>query len=133
MVNRHTATSMTSFFFAVHHMKLYEEKVTPTGRFSKERYDMLTSLGLSSKLDKNLHNVQWESKFEELLDYHANHGHCDVKTTSGGLGKWVSKQRSLHVKKTEGKLNAVETSRYQGLEEIGFSFQVGKGNRRNHH
>ena len=113
-------------------IKLHQGKVGVCCSLSKYRYNKLVSLGLQSTLGKGINTSQWEQRYEELLSFHAENGHCDVNTTRKGLGRWVCTQRSVFAKKSkgEGDMNAVEKSRYRKLREIGFSFHVGKGNRR---
>jgi len=112
-------------------MRLQERKVVGVGcSLSMYRYNKLVSLGLQSTLGKGLHTSQWEQRYKELLSFYTENGHCDVLTTRKGLGRWVCTQRSVFAKKSEDDMNVVEKSRYRKLREIGFSFQVGKGNRR---
>ena len=111
-------------------IKLHQGKVGVCCSLSMYRYNKLVSLGLQSTLGKGINTSQWEQRYEELLSFHTENGHCDVLTTRKGLGRWVCTQRSVFAKKSKGDMNAVEKSRYRKLREIGFSFQVGKGNRR---
>ena len=111
-------------------MKLHQGKVVVGSSLSMYRYNKLVSLGLQSTLGKGINTSQWEQRYEELLSFHTENGHCDVLTTRKGLGRWVCTQRSVFAKKSKGDMNAVEKSRYRKLREIGFSFHVGKGNRR---
>ena len=36
---------------------------------------------------------RWENRFEELVFFYSQHGHCNVPRNSGPLGNWVQKQR----------------------------------------
>jgi len=115
-------------------MKRYKRKDVDVGcSLNIYRYNKLVSLGLQSTLGKGINVSRWEQKYKELLSFHAENGHCEVLTTGKGLGRWVCTQRSVFAKKSEGDMNAVEKSRYCKLREIGFSFQVGKGNRKCRH
>jgi len=95
------------------------------GRMKQERRDRLNSIGfvwsvrpfLGSKfLDK-----KWNNKYEELVSFQREHGHCRVSMThsGGSLGSWV-----LHQRKREagGKLCADRRAR---LESIGFVWVAG--------
>ena len=50
------------------------------------------------------------------MKYKAKHGHCNVPTRQGSLGKWVNNQRSAY---TKGKLSV---ERVRKLDDIGFGW-----------
>ena len=59
-------------------------------------------------------NRRWMERFQELQSYKAKHGHCNVHTTSGILGRWVNRQRLQRSQMTD--------DRVQKLELIGFQW-----------
>ncbi|CAJ1954453.1 unnamed protein product [Cylindrotheca closterium] len=71
--------------------------------------------------------VQWAEKFQELLNFKAQNGHCLVQHTSqggqecdSGLSRWVKRQRYQYKLKQEKKPSALSDERVQQLEEVGF-------------
>ena len=51
----------------------------------------------------------------ELVEYKQKNGHCNVPTSNGSFGNWVSKQRTLFRSKE------LEADRYEKLVGIGFA------------
>ena len=63
-------------------------------------------------------DLQWESRFNDLLTYKAVHGNVNVpQGEPTGLGAWVSTQRATK------KANEISDERIQRLEEIGFEWE----------
>jgi hypothetical protein len=60
-----------------------------------------------------LHDARWNETFQELKDYHCEHGHIDLANITT-LGAWLKRQR---VKAQQGTLRA---DRLQRLMELGF-------------
>ena len=74
---------------------------------------MLKELGF--QFDR--HNDRWESRYCELSEFKAVHGHCNVPDSwpeNLRLARWVMTQRQMHRK---GELSQ---NRVQRLEAIGF-------------
>ena len=68
---------------------------------------MLDSLGMDwTVIDP------WEEKFELLVQYKNEHGHCDVPGDEGELGYWVAYQRK----------NPPEEDKKKRLDKIGFEW-----------
>eukprot|EP00178_Gracilaria_changii_P009155 TRINITY_DN26_c0_g3_i17.p1 TRINITY_DN26_c0_g3~~TRINITY_DN26_c0_g3_i17.p1 ORF type:complete len:480 (-),score=116.10 TRINITY_DN26_c0_g3_i17:5722-7161(-) len=59
-------------------------------------------------------NPTWESRYEELLRWRAEHGDTCVPKAEGALGRWVARQREL---KRTGKL---DSNREHALNSINF-------------
>lgn len=106
-----------------------------SGGMNEDRIALLESIGFSFSLAPGWDSSTWNNRLEELKVYKQEHGHCDVPTKDSQLGKWVGNQRSqyaLYMKATQagavdppvGGLNA---ERIAKLEEVGFSWRVGKG------
>lgn len=79
---------------------------------SEDHIRMLESIGFTW----NVFDEEWESRFDELKEYKALHGNCDVQTSAEKLGPWVSTQRQLY---KEGMLSH---ERIERLESIGFAW-----------
>ena len=60
----------------------------------------------------------WDSKYEELVLYHNENGHCNVPVRHEQLGNWVNRQRQQY------KLEKLSAERIRRLEEIGFKWTV---------
>ena len=61
---------------------------------------------------------QWNARFEELLNYRSEHGHCDVPNRGGKLGKWVGRQRTAYKNESLGQ------DRIDRLSSIGFKWSL---------
>ena len=68
--------------------------------------------------------VPWETQFNELVQYKAKHGDCNVPRKQGQFGRWVDKQRFNYKK---GKLSQDRINRLNG---IGFDWTPGRGGSR---
>ena len=89
-----------------------EERPAPTKRQRLEEY----------KLRKG-HSDAWMEKFEELVEYKRDHGHCCVPRTYSenmSLGRWVKRQRHQYKLKNDGKISTLKNERVTMLEQIGF-------------
>lgn len=65
----------------------------------------------------------WTEKFEELIEFRAQHGHCNVPNSfpeNVNLAQWVKRQRYQYKLKLENKRSTMSDERAQALEEIGF-------------
>jgi len=68
-------------------------------------------------------NNQWNSKFEELMDFKTVTGHCQVPhswPSNPQLARWVKRQRYQFKLRCEGKSSTMTEDRIQLLEEVGF-------------
>ena len=72
-------------------------------------------------------DVRWNEMYQQLREWKAEHGHCNVSTTSGtDLAHWVSAQRRMYnklVAGTPGKRAVLDALKMQRLTEIGFQFR----------
>ena len=80
------------------------------GSLAQDRTDQLSSIGFEWK--QRDPTVPWETRFNELVQYKAKHGDCDVPWSQGQLGRWVHKQRTTHKK---GKLSRDRIDRLTGI------------------
>jgi hypothetical protein len=66
---------------------------------------------------------QWDSKFEMLLRFRKQHGHCSVPHTypeNPILARWVKRQRYQYKLKNGGEASTVTDGRIKTLERVGF-------------
>lgn len=76
--------------------------------------------------------TQWQDKYNQLLEFKEQYGHCNVPTRSyknvderlEKLGHWVGWQRSAYKKRKDGRANTLSDERIQMLEDVGFVFNV---------
>lgn len=65
----------------------------------------------------------WTEKFEELLQFRTENGHCLVPNChpeNPALAQWTKRQRYQYKLKQEGKRSTITDERVQALEEAGF-------------
>lgn len=65
----------------------------------------------------------WTEKFEELLEFRQQYGHCLVPNNfahNSPLAQWVKRQRYQYKLKIENKRSTMSDERVQALGEIGF-------------
>ena len=74
------------------------------------RFDQLRGLGLTTN--------RWERRLEELREYRAQYGHCDVPLEHPGLGVWVMNQRDTYY----FEKGAMPQDRVDALEALGFNW-----------
>ena len=91
------------------------------GSLAQDRIERLDGIGFKWKQrDK----VPWETRFDQLVQYKAKHGDCNISRSQGQLGHWVNKQRFIYKK---GKLSQ---DRIKRLNVIGFDWTPQRGNSR---
>jgi hypothetical protein len=78
------------------------------------------------KWAKRKGQASWDTKFNELLAYRAEHGNCHVPTKyreNTALGRWVSTQRAEYKKYSEGDAKtSMNDEKVRRLESIGFAW-----------
>ena len=92
---------------------------------TEERVEKLESVGFQWSLLKDL----WNERFEELKEYKAEHGHCNVpyrNESNKALGIWVYRQRHQYKKMLEGSHSHMTRERMTMLENIGFEWKLKK-------
>mmetsp|Transcript_16763 Transcript_16763/g.31759 ORF Transcript_16763/g.31759 Transcript_16763/m.31759 type:complete len:583 (+) Transcript_16763:365-2113(+) len=73
------------------------------------------------------HEAVWRERYEQLVRYKEQHGHCRVPSYSKEypqLATWVKCQRRQYKLFWEGKRSSMSVERNQLLEEIGFVWEV---------
>mmetsp|Transcript_30720 Transcript_30720/g.59912 ORF Transcript_30720/g.59912 Transcript_30720/m.59912 type:complete len:841 (+) Transcript_30720:52-2574(+) len=66
----------------------------------------------------------WEERFEQLLQFKEEHGHCIVPQSAGSLGEWVKKQRAGYKLLMAGKPTNLTHEKALRLSSIGFCFDA---------
>lgn len=56
---------------------------------------------------------QWDERYEQLIEWKSENGHCQVPKAQGALGRWVARQRELRKKK---KLSREREALLQNLD-----------------
>ena len=88
-------------------------------KLAQDRIDRLNNIGFKWALSGKA--TPWETRFDELVQYKAKHGDCNVPQGQGKLGMWVFKQRQQYKK---GKL---AQDRIDRLDSIGFDWTRPRG------
>jgi len=94
------------------------------GTLLTEREARLNQIGFDWDPDANA----WQLRFDELVEYHRQHGHCNVPhlwEINRALGGWVAIQRRF---RAQGRLKA---ERLKTLESIGFACHLWMNTGRN--
>ena len=79
--------------------------------------------GYSALKFRASHLEQWGQKYQELLQYRLEHGHCLVPfeyKPNQTLSHWVKRQRCQYKLKIDGKRSTLTDARQRALEELGF-------------
>eukprot|EP00538_Stauroneis_constricta_P002288 CAMPEP_0119548082 /NCGR_PEP_ID=MMETSP1352-20130426/2078_1 /TAXON_ID=265584 /ORGANISM="Stauroneis constricta, Strain CCMP1120" /LENGTH=511 /DNA_ID=CAMNT_0007593255 /DNA_START=88 /DNA_END=1623 /DNA_ORIENTATION=+ len=66
---------------------------------------------------------QWRLRFNELMAYREEHGHCSVPhaySDNVALAQWIKRQRYQFKLKLEGRHTTLTNCRQQALDDIGF-------------
>ena len=85
------------------------------GKLSDERIQRLDAIGFPW----DAHDLLWERRFQELVEYERKHGHCNVPSRyrkNLKLGNWANNQR--------GRRGELSDERIQRLDAIGFPWDV---------
>jgi hypothetical protein len=104
-------------------------------RLTEDRMKVLSSVGFVWDVVQADNDARWKKRFEELKEYKAIHGHCNVPQSTD-LGKWVKMQRENKHEtdlKREGNQPprkkpkpCLSLDRIEKLESIGFQWRVAK-------
>ncbi|GFH61992.1 hypothetical protein CTEN210_18468 [Chaetoceros tenuissimus] len=92
---------------------------------TEERVKKLQSIGfLWNPMD-----IFWNERFQELREFKAQHGHCNVPKkydSNKALGMWVKTQRAQFRLMKEGLKSSMTDERVEKLEHIGFVWNRSK-------
>jgi Helicase associated domain len=94
----------------------------------KQRYNFLSTTS-ATMLEKNSqqHEGKWESRFQELVAFLVQHGHCCVPTRyeeNPSLAQWVKRQRYQYRLLQLAKPSSMTSERQASLEQLGFIWDL---------
>ena len=90
-----------------------------TGSLAQGRIDRLSSIGFQwALLNEEEAAKKWSTRFNELIEYKAEHGDCNVPTKQGKLGNWVRRQRVAY------KADSLSQNCIDRLSGIGFKWAL---------
>jgi hypothetical protein len=73
----------------------------------------------------NQSELKWNQRFQDLLDFRVQHGHCDVPDRGyGKLSRWVNSQRRLYKKYKRGETCSMTVEKETKMCNLGFRFAV---------
>jgi hypothetical protein len=104
----------------------YQYKLKQDGRHSTmtgDRIAALEEVGFSW----DSHRAAWEEKFNELVLFKAERGHCNVSSTfpeNPQLSIWVKGQRRQLKLSRSGKIAAINVERIAKLNDLGFCWSL---------
>ena len=88
------------------------------GSLAQDRIDRLNSIDFKWALEEL---VPWEIRFDQLVQYKAKHGDCNVPQRQGPLGKWVKNQKYRMSKLTQGRIDRLNAIGFEWTPQIGHS------------
>jgi len=91
---------------------------------TRDRIQALEKIGFTWQI-RCFHS--WGERYEQLIEFKAITGHCNVPTRYPGtpkLGHWVRDQRSQYKYLMEGKSSSLSYTRIEALEAIGFVWKM---------
>mmetsp|Transcript_28028 Transcript_28028/g.59176 ORF Transcript_28028/g.59176 Transcript_28028/m.59176 type:complete len:531 (+) Transcript_28028:30-1622(+) len=103
--------------------KKTETKQTKSVKRSQSRTKNSAGDNGTSKSPRKGVNVRWEERFQELSEYHEEHGDCRVPR-GPGLGEWVSTQRKCMKQYQQGNKSSITPERVKRLESLGFEWNL---------
>ena len=86
-----------------------------------------------SRRKSGMRNAKWEEKYQQLVQFQLQHGHCNVSANAKNsnheelkqLAYWVTRQRAEMGRRMLGvKTMTMTQERIQRLKDIGFAFQL---------
>jgi hypothetical protein len=69
----------------------------------------------------------WDQRYEELMDFKQEHGHCNVPRTwlrNPQLGTWLNTQRKQYRLSIQGESSQMNPDRRAKLEQLGFKWSL---------
>jgi hypothetical protein len=93
---------------------------------SEASHGIVTSRSIGAPAPLNialLKSEKWDERFQELLQFREEYGHCLVPHNWAGnkeLAQWVKRQRYQFKLRCDGQRNMLTDDRFQALEEVDF-------------
>jgi Helicase associated domain len=83
----------------------------------QDRINRLIAVGMGTRQDgpTDLHTIQWEAKFQQVLQFYKTHGHCNVPRSNPNaefydLGMWLERQRKAFKNRQHNNISKIKTS-----------------------
>lgn len=97
----------------------------PQAQTSKDSDDQsqYSDVDLNGQRFRPYQYEQWTEKFQDLISFRKEKGHCQVPHTykeNPALARWVKRQRYQYKLKVDGKMSTMTDERITLLENIGF-------------
>ena len=96
----------------------FDEPMKPLKRQRQSQQDSVTSDDVGKS-----HSEKWCQRFEDLVQFRKEHGHCLVPLDwpeNPPLAHWIKHQRCQYKAKQDGKHSTLTPARQRALEELGF-------------
>mmetsp|Transcript_8341 Transcript_8341/g.13050 ORF Transcript_8341/g.13050 Transcript_8341/m.13050 type:complete len:354 (+) Transcript_8341:60-1121(+) len=125
----HESERAASVNIVCNQLQLYHQLVEPTVGYStttsvEEPPTKIRRKDLNDIIRFRPYQAEkWQERYQELLDFREEHGHCLVPHTyplNPELGRWVKRQRYHYSLLMKGKQTSMTVARVKLLEEIGF-------------
>lgn len=101
-------------------------QVTPDMKVSKKKKDATSKKSENDGTVKRFRTYQadqWQERFEDLVEFKAEHGHCLVPHNyppNQQLAQWTKRQRYQYKLKNLGRHSTLTEERHDELEKMGF-------------
>ena len=102
----------------------HQRAVYKADSLAQDRTDRLNGIGFNWARREAVQTVPWLTLFDELVQYKAKHGDCNVPRSQGKLGRWVDTQRYNY------KKYKLSQDRIDRLNSIGFDWTPPRGRSR---
>ena len=86
------------------------------GKLLPQRVADLERLGVDWGTCKKDPELSWQEQYTQLVEFKQEHGHCNVRQSTKGLGRWVHWQRCVF------KTDKLSEERVRRLNEIDFNW-----------
>lgn len=96
----------------------FDGPMKPVKRQRQSQEDSITSDDVGKS-----HSEKWCQRFEDLVQFRKEHGHCLVPLDwpeNPPLAHWIKHQRCQYKAKQDGKHSTLTPARQRALEELGF-------------
>ncbi|GFH61940.1 hypothetical protein CTEN210_18416 [Chaetoceros tenuissimus] len=100
-----------------------------SSEIAREEDEEDSSSSEEEEVKESKYSEIWNERLEQLKEYKAQNGHCNVSTIDEGnkaLGGWVSKQRRQYKRMLEGLKSSMTEEKVKKLENIGFEWSLRK-------
>lgn len=109
-------------------LKLYQEDPS-TSTLSKDQAKLLSQLSLD---DLNSRANSWSTRFDQLMEFKKQHGHCVIPCKyplNQKLASWVGTQRRQYQLRAKGETSQITEERIKTLTKAGFEWTVSAARR----